>query len=125
MHMCAQQIGEPPPPLGSLMPEAPEALRALVDRTLSKEPAERPSMVELSAELGRLLQQSAVIDAPHPKPVAKQLASSAARAQEAKTITRDSMIRRTKSVWRRRAPYLAAGLFALVWLVVLAIWAIG
>ena len=65
MHLCAQQIGEPPPPLRQFAPEIPEEIAALVATTLRKEPERRPSMRELADRLADL-QQRGVGASVHP-----------------------------------------------------------
>jgi serine/threonine-protein kinase len=51
-ELCAAVLKEPARPLRDLVPEAPEALEAVLLRCLEKEPAKRPGdMTELAAEL--------------------------------------------------------------------------
>ncbi|MCS6912591.1 MAG: serine/threonine protein kinase [Myxococcota bacterium] len=52
--LLVQQIHEPPPPLRRLKPEVPEAVARLVHAMLAKNPAERPCMAQVAAELERL-----------------------------------------------------------------------
>jgi serine/threonine-protein kinase len=49
-------VYEKPRPLRSLNPEVPEAAAALVERMLAKDPAARPSMPQLIAEIERIWQ---------------------------------------------------------------------
>lgn len=49
MHMFA-----PPPPLGSYVPGLPPEMLALMDRILAKDPAARPAMAQVAAELQRI-----------------------------------------------------------------------
>jgi serine/threonine protein kinase len=121
MHLCAQQIAEPVPPLREFAPTVPASLSALVERTLAKEPAERPTMKELAAELSRLLLMGISDEGPTrmlpPSPV-----QVTARQPELKTISRHTKDRRPPA-WLPRWQYLVAGGVALVWLVLLALWA--
>jgi serine/threonine protein kinase/tetratricopeptide (TPR) repeat protein len=49
-ELIQRQLNEPPPPLRSLRPDAPEALESLLNRLLAKEPADRPEYAREVAE---------------------------------------------------------------------------
>ncbi len=51
-EQIALHLMQTPPPLRSLAPDVPEALGLLVDRMLLKDPQQRPSMLEVAAQLG-------------------------------------------------------------------------
>lgn len=121
-----QQIGEPPPPLSKFLPDAPPALTSLILKTLAKEPEKRPTMKQLVAEFAQLLAQlpdSATALAASPRPVTPEPPISTMSGGP--TVTRDSHIRRHRPAWRRRLPYIIAGVVGLAWLVALAFWALA
>jgi serine/threonine-protein kinase len=73
--VALQHVNEPPPSVLERRPETPPRLASLVDGALAKDPAERPSMDELVAELEALragyggeVEQTAVIRRPRSAP---------------------------------------------------------
>ena len=54
MDLMAKHLLEPPPTVSSILPEAPRSLEQLVGAMLSKAPAERPTMLEVAAQLERI-----------------------------------------------------------------------
>jgi serine/threonine protein kinase len=54
MHLCAQQIGEPPPPVRQFAPEVPEEIAELLASTLRKSADKRPSMRQFADRLADL-----------------------------------------------------------------------
>jgi serine/threonine protein kinase len=123
MHLCAQQIAEPSPSLRHFAPEIPEILAELVDRTLNKDPAKRPSMKELAAELSRLLLLGIQEESATRKVDPLEPMTVPGGAAEAKTIT-PSHRKVPKPAPPRRWPYFVGAAVALLWLVLLAIWAL-
>jgi hypothetical protein len=61
LEICQRQLTYTPPPLASLEPDVSGALEALVQRTLSKDPAKRGSMEDLADDLAEELHR---LDAP-------------------------------------------------------------
>lgn len=125
MHICAQQIAEPAPPLSEFVPDAPPQLVALVARLLAKSPGERPSMRELHEQLtglDRVGQSEPLVSALARAPGA----ASPASVETATVIQREprAPVSRTAAKGRSLVPYLiAAGV--VVWFVILALWALG
>jgi serine/threonine-protein kinase len=60
MALADMKLKEDPPPPRQINPEVPEAVEALVLRTVSRSPEARPSAVELADSL------SAIVGAPLP-----------------------------------------------------------
>jgi len=131
MHICAQQIGEPPPALSQFTSDAPPALVRLIARALEKEPSARPTMRELAAELSailRALSDGAASDGLSTRVLDRASEPTAPlRRDQAPTAPAKlvSMPKPSAPASKRRMAYVAAGLFAAVWLIVLALWALG
>jgi hypothetical protein len=66
--VIAMHIYEQPRPLDGLLPDLPRRLTTLVHRMLAKDPAQRPSMVQVSAELDQLGAQSGRLPLAVPPP---------------------------------------------------------
>ena len=134
MHLCAQQIAEPPPPLRVIAPEMPESVEALLARTLAKEPAERPGMKQLSRELATLLASRDVRDSARLS--GDEMPTVSAPVGSTPSLRSVPSLPTTPSTWgntarvappspRRRILYVAASLFGLAWFVLWVLWAIG
>jgi serine/threonine protein kinase len=54
MQLLYAHVHEPPPPLATVVPDAPPALAAVLAAMLAKEPARRPSMAEVAASMANL-----------------------------------------------------------------------
>ena len=129
MHICAQQIAEPAPALSQFVPDAPAALVALVKQALSKEPDERPTMKEFSQHLSRTMNSPAGAD--ETKNLATRLLgkgndpTTPFRRDQAPTVTSEMKAQSHRRGSSRPVLYVAAGIFALVWLIVLSLWALA
>ena len=119
MHVCAQQIADPPPLLSEFLPTAPSALVALLDRALAKDPKLRPSMRELQQQLKRLLESDAQ-RAPEPQGLLEQ-AASLERKKFGPSGSVDRLHKAPRS--RLRWPYIFSAVLAL-WFGVLLLWAL-
>ena len=121
MHLCAQQIAEPPPLLSEFVPDAPPPLVALVARVLVKDPAERPSMQELHDELKQLLASDAqLVNAPS----AALAAATVMQSQPSAGRSSAAAPRSTGGPLRRYYPYLIAAAI-IAWFIGLVIWGLG
>ncbi len=129
MHICAQQIGEPPPALSDFASDAPAALVRLTSRALEKEPSARPSMHECAEELAAILRALSDGDAANnlsTRVLDKALDPTAPfRRDQAPTKASASVAAPPRPVRKRHLLYWVAGLFAAVWLIALALWALG
>jgi serine/threonine-protein kinase len=129
MHICAQQIGEPPPLLNALAPDVPQALSKLVATALSKEPAERPTMREFSSRLAHIMKAPA--DGDETGSLSTRVLNKGSdptapfRRDQAPTVTGGMKAKMKTRGGSRRVAYIAAGIFALVWLAVLSLWALA
>ena len=121
MHLCAQQIAEPPPLLSEFVADAPPPLVALIARVLVKNPDDRPSMQELHDQLKQLLApDSQLVNAPSAALAAATVMQSQPSAQGS-----DAAVRRSPgSPMRRYYPYLIAAVI-IAWFVGLIIWGLG
>lgn len=129
MHICAQQIGEPPPLLSTFAADVPEALVRLTDRALAKEPSARPAMREFATELAailRALSEGSASDGLSTRVLERATDPTAPfRRDQAPTAAAKVVARPLSATGKRRVGYWLAGIFAAVWLVVLAVWALG
>lgn len=129
MHICAQQIGEPPPALRTFAPDTPLTLEELISRALSKEPDDRPTMREFSQRLSHILQ--APPDGDETGSLSTRMLNKGSepttpfRRDQAPTVTGDMKAHLPRRGSSRQVLYIAAGVFALVWLVVLSLWALA
>lgn len=135
MHLCAQQIAEPPPPIRQIAPEVPESVETLLARMLAKEAPERPSMKEMSRELAALLgsrevKEAARVSGDEMPTVSAPIGGSSPSLRSMPStppVTWGSTARVTPAPnsSRRRILYVAASLFGLAWFVLWVLWALG
>ncbi len=129
MHICAQQIAEQPPALNKFAPDVPPALSQLIAKSLSKEPAERPSMREFASRLANLLNGPASGD--ETGGLTTQVLNKAHeptapfRRDQAPTVSGEMKAQLGMRGSSRKVAYIAAGIFALAWLIVLSLWALA
>jgi serine/threonine protein kinase len=119
MHLCAQQIADPPPLLSEFVPAAAPPVVALLDRLLAKNPDARPSMKELHEQLLRLQAPGGrSVNAPTDSPVE----TATVVRREVRMVPSDAAIRPLGlSRSRRFYPYLIA-LVLTVWFIILLVW---
>lgn len=120
MHLCAQQIADPPPLLSDFLRSASPELVAFVDRLLAKDPAARPTMKEVHEQLVRLAQPD------HQKVAAPRESGELATIvrRENRAMQSDAAIRAMLRPRRRVWPYVITGVL-FVWFVILLYWAAG
>ena len=129
MHICAQQIAEPVPSLLQFAPEIPPRLAALVERTLTKAPEGRPTMREFRQALLQIRDDLNQADglADHPtRALGKALDPTVPmRRDQAPTAIPLPVVRKATGQPSTRWKPIAAGVIALVWLAILAVWALS
>lgn len=87
MSMIMQHVNELPPSMASIHPGIPEALEAVVARTLAKEPDQRPDASQLSADLTAAIEQMEQAPSVAAPPT---LTHAEVAASEAPTVSVDS-----------------------------------
>ena len=127
MHICAQQIAEPPPDLQQFSADAPRGLCDLVTQSLAKEPDERPTMQAFADRLAQLMRgESAEDQSLATRVFAKPTDPTAPfRRDQTPTVSGGKPKLAPANKGPSRVLYIAGAIFALVWLVVLSLWALA
>ncbi len=117
-------LSEPIPSLARLAPLVPTAVIALVERMLAKDAAQRPTMQEVAAELGRMIGVSSNPNLAHAATLAAATtaadASLALAATQAESTAPPPGVAPTPAATMEPAPRRRASLLAIPILVVLA-----
>jgi serine/threonine protein kinase len=140
MHLCAQQIGEPPPSVRQFAPEIPEEIAELLATTLRKPAEKRPTMKQLAEGLADL-QRRGVGASVHREssddlPTISQPVDGlpAAGGPPAESVARPSLpgVSFPGGTAQVRLPnrrikwwHLVLGLFGLAWFAALLWWSLG